>query len=99
VLSEPSSTRRRRFSLPPRLLVAPAAIRELPHQFPMSSLVSSAIAAATAKPKAPAQGGVLEGINPTKFDPKNPIILFIVQVRSLHSSTNREHCPPCLAAC
>ncbi|KAF2709542.1 K(+)/H(+) antiporter-like protein 1 [Pleomassaria siparia CBS 279.74] len=50
----------------------------------MSSLVSSAVAAATASaaaaaPKAPPQGGVLEGVNPVKFDTKNPIILFIVQ--------------------
>ena len=30
--------------------------------------------------RATPQGGVLEGINPSKYDPKNPIILFIIQV-------------------
>ncbi|KAF2691853.1 K(+)/H(+) antiporter 1 [Lentithecium fluviatile CBS 122367] len=45
----------------------------------MSSTISSAIASATAKPKAPPQGGVLEGVSPVAVDPKNPIILFIIQ--------------------
>ncbi|KAF9699180.1 hypothetical protein EKO04_003059 [Ascochyta lentis] len=44
-----------------------------------SILASSAVASATAVPKAPPQGGVLEGVNPVHFDAKNPIILFIVQ--------------------
>lgn len=52
----------------------------------MSSIVaSSAAASATAAPKAPPQGGVLEGVNPVHFDAKNPIILFIIQV-ILHPS-------------
>jgi hypothetical protein len=42
---------------------------------------SAATAAATAVVKVPPQGGVLEGGNPVHFDAKNPIILFIVQVR------------------
>lgn len=42
----------------------------------MSSKVSSALAAATVVP----QGGVIEGVNPTVFDPKQPIVLFIIQV-------------------
>ncbi|KAH7126844.1 Sodium/hydrogen exchanger family-domain-containing protein [Dendryphion nanum] len=44
--------------------------------------VASASASATAKAngnKAPPQGGVLEKVNPVHFDPKNPLILFIVQ--------------------
>jgi hypothetical protein len=46
----------------------------------MSSIASSSAAASsTAVPKAPPQGGVLEGVNPVHFDAKNPIILFIVQ--------------------
>jgi Kef-type K+ transport system membrane component KefB len=46
----------------------------------MSSIASlSAAASSTAVPKAPPQGGVLEGVNPVHFDAKNPIILFIVQ--------------------
>jgi hypothetical protein len=28
---------------------------------------------------APPQAGVLEGINPIKYDPANPILLFIIQ--------------------
>lgn len=28
----------------------------------------------------PPQGGVLENVNPVDYDPKNPIILFIIQV-------------------
>ncbi|KAJ4336152.1 hypothetical protein N0V87_005588 [Didymella glomerata] len=48
----------------------------------MSTIVasaSSAVASATARPQAPPQAGVLEGVNPVHFDAKNPIILFIVQ--------------------
>jgi hypothetical protein len=30
--------------------------------------------------RAPPQGGILEGGNPSQYDPKNPIILFIIQV-------------------
>ncbi|KAF3046726.1 K(+)/H(+) antiporter [Didymella keratinophila] len=48
----------------------------------MSSIIasaSSAVASATARPQAPPQAGVLEGVNPVHFDAKNPIILFIVQ--------------------
>jgi hypothetical protein len=46
----------------------------------MSSVASSIAHAATAKPKAPPQGGVLEHVSPVMVDPKNPIILFIIQV-------------------
>ncbi|KAF2876961.1 K(+)/H(+) antiporter-like protein 1 [Massariosphaeria phaeospora] len=45
----------------------------------MSSLAASASPSATSAPKAPPQGGVLEGVNPVHYDPKNTIILFIVQ--------------------
>ncbi|KAL6717665.1 hypothetical protein ACLMJK_005580 [Lecanora helva] len=31
------------------------------------------------KPRAPAQGGILQGANPSVYDPKNPIIVFIIQ--------------------
>jgi hypothetical protein len=30
--------------------------------------------------RAPLQGGILEGSNPSSYDPKNPIILFNIQV-------------------
>lgn len=47
----------------------------------MSSVASaSAAASATAAPKAPPQGGILEGVSPVHYDTKNPIILFIIQV-------------------
>jgi hypothetical protein len=30
--------------------------------------------------RAPPQGGILEGGNPSHYDPKNPIVIFIIQV-------------------
>ncbi|KAF3040235.1 K(+)/H(+) antiporter [Didymella heteroderae] len=48
----------------------------------ISSIVASAssvAASSTAKPQAPPQAGVLEGVNPVHFDAKHPIILFIIQ--------------------
>lgn len=47
----------------------------------MSSILPLATAVASARPKAPPQAGILEGVNPVDFDPKHPITLFIVQVR------------------
>jgi hypothetical protein len=32
--------------------------------------------------RAPSQGGVIEGSNPTEYNPKDPIIIFIIQVCS-----------------
>ena len=29
--------------------------------------------------RAAPQGGILEGLNPSKYDPKNPIFMFIIQ--------------------
>ena len=53
----------------------------------MSSTISSAIAkATTAANKATPQGGVLEHVSPVQVDPKNPIILFIIQVGFAHST-------------
>jgi len=48
-----------------------------------SAKLSSAAAAATSTAtgyRAAPQGGVLEGANPSVYDAKNPIILFIIQV-------------------
>ncbi|KAJ5064239.1 K(+)/H(+) antiporter 1 [Bipolaris maydis] len=45
----------------------------------MSSTLASANATATARPKAPPQAGILEGMNPVHFDAAHPITLFIVQ--------------------
>lgn len=47
----------------------------------MATLTSSAAAAATSPAnRAPPQGGILEGADPSVYDPKNPINLFIIQV-------------------
>jgi hypothetical protein len=40
----------------------------------------SASATASSTLRAPPQGGILEGGNPTIYNPTNPIILFIIQV-------------------
>jgi hypothetical protein len=42
------------------------------------TVAMSATAASTARAKA--QGGILEGENPTHYNPKDPIIIFIIQV-------------------
>ncbi|BFZ63650.1 hypothetical protein YB2330_004782 [Saitoella coloradoensis] len=44
-----------------------------------ASVSASASASATAGQSVTPQGGILEGENPTHYDPKNPIILFIIQ--------------------
>lgn len=44
-----------------------------------SSTATTAAAAATAVRVHP-QGGILEGGNPSHYDSKNPIVLFIIQV-------------------
>lgn len=38
--------------------------------------------AVDARPTVAAQGGVLEGMDPTHYDSKQPIVLFIIQVGS-----------------
>lgn len=38
-------------------------------------------ATATGSVRAAPQGGILEGGNPTHYDSKNPIVLFIIQVK------------------
>ncbi|KAF2721847.1 hypothetical protein K431DRAFT_64651 [Polychaeton citri CBS 116435] len=43
----------------------------------VTTTVSSASATSTAR--APHQGGILEGQDPSVYDPKNPIVLFIIQ--------------------
>lgn len=39
-----------------------------------------ASATATNTFRAAPQGGIIEGANPSHYDPKNPIIIFIIQV-------------------
>ncbi len=46
----------------------------------MMATVASSTAAPAAVASAPPQGGVLEGINPAQYDPKQPVVLFIIQV-------------------
>jgi hypothetical protein len=41
---------------------------------------ASASASPSATLRATPQGGILEGSNPSQYDPKNPIFLFIIQV-------------------
>jgi hypothetical protein len=49
----------------------------------VTSVVSTASAAsASSTLRARPQGGILEGEDPSVYDAKNPIILFIIQVRS-----------------
>jgi hypothetical protein len=44
----------------------------------MTTTATSSTASSTLR--ATPQGGILEGGNPSHYDPKNPIILFIIQV-------------------
>ncbi len=54
-----------------------------------SSLLATATTTAAATTstgnRAPSQGGVIEGANPSKYNPKDPLTIFIIQV-SLGSS-------------
>ena len=45
----------------------------------IASHVSSAAHATPTKPRAASQGGIIDGVNPSHFDPKNPVIVFIIQ--------------------
>lgn len=47
------------------------------------TISESAKASASSVDRAPPQGGILEGGNPTHYDIKNPIVLFIIQVGCL----------------
>lgn len=50
----------------------------------VSSTAAAAAAATSGGLRATPQGGILEGANPSTYDPKNPIILFIIQVSWLY---------------
>jgi hypothetical protein len=45
-----------------------------------ASAASSAAAASSTSARAAPQGGVLEGLNPSQYNPSDPITLFIIQV-------------------
>ncbi|KAF4552994.1 Sodium/hydrogen exchanger-like protein 1 [Elsinoe fawcettii] len=57
---------------------APATVTATLLQTVTRNATSSA-ATATSTNRAPSQGGVIEGLNPTHFNPKDPIVLFIIQ--------------------
>ncbi|KAB2570565.1 K+ homeostasis protein kha1 [Lasiodiplodia theobromae] len=71
----------------------------------MSSVTSSAATAtATSSTKVPEQAGILEGNNPTHYNPKDPIILFIIQAgiiiifcRALHYPLQKLRQPRVIA--
>lgn len=42
--------------------------------------MSTTTSAAPASTGAPPQGGIIEGLNPVHYNPKDPITLFIIQV-------------------
>ncbi|KAM0430905.1 hypothetical protein ACHAPT_005539 [Fusarium lateritium] len=50
-------------------------------------------AAATATHRAPKQGGIFEGLNPTVFNPADPIILFIIQATIVIALTRLLYWP------
>ena len=57
------------------------------------TITAAASASASAADRAPPQGGVLEGSNPTHYDSKNPIVIFIIQVRQDHHDVAHEKYP------
>ena len=52
---------------------------------------STAIASSTNR--ATTQGGIFEGVNPTRYDTKNPIVLFIIQAAIVIILTRIIHFP------
>lgn len=50
----------------------------------LTTLLARAGAAAEDGDRAPSQAGVIEGANPSVYNPKDPIIIFIIQVSSYH---------------
>jgi hypothetical protein len=47
----------------------------------ITKTLSTAAATASAALKAAPQGGIIEHQNPSTYDPKNPVIIFIIQAR------------------
>jgi hypothetical protein len=47
----------------------------------------------TSSNRATPQGGVFEHVNPTHFDPKNPIVLFVIQASLVLILTRIIHFP------
>ncbi|KAK5950772.1 hypothetical protein OHC33_008155 [Knufia fluminis] len=55
--------------------------------------VSASTSATGSDDRAPAQGGVFEGLNPTHYDTKNPITLFVIQAVLVIALTRILHWP------
>ncbi|KIW87056.1 uncharacterized protein Z519_12353 [Cladophialophora bantiana CBS 173.52] len=59
----------------------------------ITKTVNATAATSTASSRATPQGGVFEGLNPTHYDPKNPITLFIIQAAIVIILTRIIHVP------
>lgn len=55
--------------------------------------VSAAASLTAGADRAPPQGGVFEGVNPTHWDSKNPITLFVIQACLVIAFTRILHWP------
>jgi Kef-type K+ transport system membrane component KefB len=55
--------------------------------------INATAATSSAANRATPQGGVFEGVNPSRYDPKNPIILFIIQAAIVIIMTRIIHWP------
>jgi len=59
----------------------------------VTQTVSVSASATGSGDRAPAQGGVFEGLNPTHYDTKNPITLFVIQAILVIALTRILHWP------
>lgn len=59
----------------------------------VTSTVNSTVATATSDNRATPQGGVFEHVNPSHYDPSNPIVLFIIQASIVIILTRIIHFP------
>ena len=53
-----------------------------------ATIIAQATASSVADQRAASQGGIIEGENPSKYDSKNPIIIFIIQVSRYESKAS-----------
>ncbi|RMZ86357.1 hypothetical protein DV736_g6419, partial [Chaetothyriales sp. CBS 134916] len=72
--------------VPLKLEVAKTRYNLLAAHHPRGSLCASTV-------RATPQGGVFEGLNPTVYDPKNPLILFVIQAVLVIFLTRLIHFP------
>lgn len=59
----------------------------------ITKTVNATTATSTSTNRATPQGGIFEHVNPTDYDPKNPIILFIIQAAIVIILTRIIHFP------